>query len=557
MKTINNENKRCKFELNRDCEIIKFFMYKYDGDVEDLNNMIPNCEDCDWRNNCSELYSKEEGIKSFIIVANNLLDVGIEIAYGDFNSLMSYIDGSNALAELSIICKKYIKCKYEDLPINLILKLEKFVSSSGYNHNSRIIINVMNYLFLRNNSSYIPRLNHQEMLLASNKKRLTNSFLDEYDEDEFYFEDAYYNRQYYYDDFMYEMDEEFQSPRLRAPIGHHRHKANREADDIYENKDCHDEIQDESKEDKYVSKNKKFTYDTSPILEDFIGLNNVKEQLQQLRNRLQFEKALGNGFNFGNRLLHTAFVGNPGVGKSMIGKEYARILYEFGYIKENKVVFAKKGDLIGEYIGHTPGKTQSTIDKSLGGVLFIDEAYTLKPRGEKDFAHECIEILIANMTEKVDELVVIFAGYKDEIFEFFKSNPGIESRVPNILEFEDYSNEELLDIMKLKLRNFNTNGQDSSGFKMTKSLEDKLLSLFQMKRNSRSFGNARFAENILNKMLDTHANYCCENNIYEREALLTLDENCINPYINEPNDMFLDKNQNDKIKSHENDEIAI
>lgn len=283
------------------------------------------------------------------------------------------------------------------------------------------------------------------------------------------------------------------------------------------------EEEDETEEAK-INKVKNFVN-----IEELIGLNNVKEQLKRLKHRLEYSKNMSSFFKFQDTMLHTAFTGNPGVGKSMIAQWYADTLYSLGYIKTNNVVFAKKSDLIAGYIGHTPKLTQDTIDKSLGGVLFIDEAYTLIPRGEKDFAYECIDTLIANMTEKKDELVVIFAGYPEDIEVLLNTNPGLLSRVPNIIKFDDYSNEELLEIMKLKLKSYKVDETSDVELRMSDRLQDKIKLIFNSKR-SKNFGNVRFAENLLDYIINEHACYCMENNIEDLDVLTLLDENALANY---------------------------
>lgn len=264
-------------------------------------------------------------------------------------------------------------------------------------------------------------------------------------------------------------------------------------------------------------------------IDTLIGLKNVKTQLNKLKHRLEFSKKMSSIFKFKDMMLHTAFTGNPGVGKSMVAQWYADTLHSLGYIRTNKVVFAKKSDLIAGYIGQTPSLTQETINKALGGVLFIDEAYTLLPRGEKDFAHECIDTLIANMTEKKHDLVVIFAGYSEPIKELLSVNPGLQSRVPHIIEFEDYTNEELLDIMKLKLKSYKLDKSSDIEFTLSKDLELKIKSIFDNKRDS-NFGNARFAENLLDYIIGEHSEYCIENGIEDLDILTSLEENTLANY---------------------------
>ncbi|MHB1125496.1 MAG: AAA family ATPase [Bacillota bacterium] len=151
-------------------------------------------------------------------------------------------------------------------------------------------------------------------------------------------------------------------------------------------------------------------------------------------------------------VLHMIFRGNPGTGKTTVSRILGRLLKEAGVLQKGHLVEVERADLVGEYIGHTAQKTREHIRKSVGGVLFIDEAYSLARGGERDFGKEAIDSLVKGMEDNKDNLVLILAGYKEEMDWFLQTNPGLRSRFPIHLDFPDYSVSELMDIALLMLK---------------------------------------------------------------------------------------------------------
>src|SRR5271165_959594 len=184
---------------------------------------------------------------------------------------------------------------------------------------------------------------------------------------------------------------------------------------------------------------------------ELIGLGPVKGRIRELAALLLVDRARRDlGLEGRPPTLHMVFTGNPGTGKTTVAMRMADVLHRLGYIRSNHVVSVTRDDLVGQYIGHTAPKTKEVLKKAMGGVLFIDEAYYLyRPENERDYGQESIEILLQVMEERRDDLVVVFAGYKDRMETFFRSNPGMASRVAHHIDFPDYSADELLAIANI------------------------------------------------------------------------------------------------------------
>jgi probable Rubsico expression protein CbbX len=164
-------------------------------------------------------------------------------------------------------------------------------------------------------------------------------------------------------------------------------------------------------------------------------------------DKLRLDLGLGAGEGGHKPSLHMSFTGNPGTGKTTVAMRMAEILHRLGYVRKGHLVAVTRDDLVGQYIGHTAPKTREVLKKAMGGVLFIDEAYYLyRPENERDYGQEAIEILLQVMENQRDDLVVILAGYKDRMDTFFRSNPGLSSRIAHHIDFPDYTADELLAI---------------------------------------------------------------------------------------------------------------
>jgi probable Rubsico expression protein CbbX len=188
---------------------------------------------------------------------------------------------------------------------------------------------------------------------------------------------------------------------------------------------------------------------------ELIALAPVKTRIREIAALLLIDRLRAEvGLASERPSLHMSFTGNPGTGKTTVAMKMAQVLYRLGYIEEPRVVACTRDDLVGQYVGHTAPKTKEVLRRAYGGVLFIDEAYYLyKPENERDYGGEAIEILLQVMEAERDKLVVIFAGYKDRMDDFFRSNPGLSSRVAHHIDFPDYDVDELMAIAHLMLEN--------------------------------------------------------------------------------------------------------
>lgn len=233
---------------------------------------------------------------------------------------------------------------------------------------------------------------------------------------------------------------------------------------------------------------------------DLIGLKSVKSRIRDIAALLLVDRVRQRlELSAEKPSLHMSFTGNPGTGKTTVALRMAEILYRLGYIRENHLVTVTRDDLVGQYIGHTAPKTREVIKKAMGGVLFIDEAYYLyKPENERDYGQESIEILLQIMENNRDDLVVILAGYADRMDTFFKSNPGMHSRIGHHLDFPDYSAEELMAIAGLML--------DQQNYHLSEGGEKAFHEYIERRMQLPHFANARSIRNALDRARLRQAN---------------------------------------------------
>ena len=234
--------------------------------------------------------------------------------------------------------------------------------------------------------------------------------------------------------------------------------------------------------------------------QDLIGLLPVKTRIREIAALLLVEQAR-RSLNLASVMpgLHMSFTGRPGTGKTTVAEKMSQILHRLGYLRKGHVVTVTRDDLVGQYVGHTAPKTREMIKRAQGGVLFIDEAYYLyKPGNERDYGAEAIEILLQDMERQRGDFVVIFAGYKQEMETFYESNPGLKSRVSHHIDFPDYSNDELMAIAQLLLRQQNYRLADGA----TQAFTDYI----RRRRQLPFFANARSMRNAIDRMRLRQAN---------------------------------------------------
>jgi probable Rubsico expression protein CbbX len=233
---------------------------------------------------------------------------------------------------------------------------------------------------------------------------------------------------------------------------------------------------------------------------ELIGLKPVKTRIREISALLLIDRLRQKlGLTGSHPGLHMSFTGSPGTGKTTVALKMADILYKLDYSRKGHLMTVTRDDLVGQYIGHTAPKTKEILKKAMGGVLFIDEAYYLyKPDNERDYGSEAIEILLQVMENQRDDLVIIFAGYKDRMDKFYESNPGLASRITNHVHFPDYEPDEL--------RQIGVNMIEEQQYMLTPEAEDALMEYIKVRMENPLFANARSVRNALDRARMRQAN---------------------------------------------------
>jgi len=227
--------------------------------------------------------------------------------------------------------------------------------------------------------------------------------------------------------------------------------------------------------------------------EDLVALEPVKTRIREIAALLVIDRLRREeGLISSRPSLHMSFTGNPGTGKTTVALRMAEILHRLGYIEKPKVVSVTRDDLVGQYVGHTAPKTREVLKRAQGGVLFIDEAYYLyRPENERDYGQEAIEILLQVMETEREDLVVVLAGYRDRMETFFRSNPGMGSRVAHHIHFPDFDVDELMAIAALML------GQQA--YELTPAAEAALRQYVERRVRRPRFAHGRSIRNAIDR----------------------------------------------------------
>ncbi|TCL58555.1 SpoVK/Ycf46/Vps4 family AAA+-type ATPase [Kineothrix alysoides] len=258
-------------------------------------------------------------------------------------------------------------------------------------------------------------------------------------------------------------------------------------------------------------------FDLEKKLASIVGLESVKDYLRSLYSMLRVQKARKEiGIeDSGTQTLHMIYCGNPGTGKTTIARLVGEILYEMGILANRNFIETDRAGLVAGYVGQTAIKTKEVIKQALDGVLFIDEAYSLSNDASNGgFGKEAIDTLVKDMDDNRERLVVILAGYKDDMEKFLDTNPGLASRFSNVLEFENYSPEELLDIISCMYKDKN--------FLLGDGTSEKLIKHFTVVKQEKNFGNGRYARNLCERSIRNLSLRISRTGDFSKEALTTI-----------------------------------
>lgn len=279
----------------------------------------------------------------------------------------------------------------------------------------------------------------------------------------------------------------------------------------------HNPIPEEMNKSLIVSNSNESFEDILEELDSLIGLDRVKQEIKTLINFIKVQKVREEkGLKSSSISYHMVFTGNPGTGKTTVARIVAKIYKALGILSEGQLVETDRSGLIAEYVGQTAIKVNKIVDSAINGVLFIDEAYSIAGDTQNDFGKEAIATLIKRMEDDRDKLIVVVAGYTNEMNTFIETNPGFKSRFNRYVEFTDYSPQELFDIYQLQCSKLD--------YKLTDDAKQKLKSVFEKAYYDRNntFGNGRFVRNIFEKSLERQANRIASVNSLDKETLTTI-----------------------------------
>jgi stage V sporulation protein K len=249
-----------------------------------------------------------------------------------------------------------------------------------------------------------------------------------------------------------------------------------------------------------------------------VGMEEMKKMVKEVYAWIYInKKRQEQGLKAGKQALHMMFKGNPGTGKTTVARLLGKLFLQMNVLSKGHLIEAERADLVGEYIGHTAQKTRDLIKKAIGGILFIDEAYSLARGGEKDFGKEAIDTLVKHMEDKQHDFVLILAGYSQEMEHFLSLNPGLYSRFPLVIDFPDYTVDQLMEIADRMM--------SEREYSFSRDAQWKLRDhLYTLKNNSTQtgFSNGRYIRNIIEKSIRSQAMRLLINDDYDRQELMTI-----------------------------------
>lgn len=249
-----------------------------------------------------------------------------------------------------------------------------------------------------------------------------------------------------------------------------------------------------------------------------VGMEEMKKIIKEIYAWIYINKVREeHGLQTGGQVLHMLFKGNPGTGKTTVARLIGKLLKEMNALSKGHLIEAERADLVGEYIGHTAQKTRDLIKKAMGGILFVDEAYSLARGGEKDFGKEAIDTLVKNMEDKQNDFILILAGYAKEMEQFLNLNPGLRSRFPLVIEFPDYTVDQLMEIAKKMMKERQYVFSKEAEWKLREQLQN-----IKYNRSSHVFSNGRYIRNVIEKAVRTQAMRLLMNDSYEKTELETI-----------------------------------
>lgn len=252
-------------------------------------------------------------------------------------------------------------------------------------------------------------------------------------------------------------------------------------------------------------------------LKQLVGLSEVKQVVEEIKAYIEIgAQRAAHHLKCEQLVWHMIFSGNPGTGKTTVARLLGKLFKGLGLLERGHLVEVERADLVGEYIGHTAQKTREQIQKAMGGVLFVDEAYSLGRGGEKDFGKEAIDVLVKAMEDHRHEFILILAGYRREMAAFLRLNPGLSSRFPIQIDFPDYSVVELLEIAEMMAQ--------QRHYSLSPEARRRLQRYLAERKGDLNFSNARLVRSILEKSIRRQAVRLSKKERLTREELITIEE---------------------------------